>query len=70
MAFDGSSNRTTVTKEYAKRMGLQQLSCKTSAMGLGQTEATPGNMYVVKLVDSQGKEHRLEAMAVPFIYTN
>ena len=35
IAFDDGSDRTTVTKEYARKMGLQRLSCSTSGTGLG-----------------------------------
>jgi len=69
VAFDSGSDRTAVTEEYARRRGLQRLGCSTSAMGLGQTAATSGGMYVVEICDKWGNMHRLEAMAVPHIYT-
>jgi len=48
---------------------MQRLSCNTAAVGLGQTAATSGGMYMVMLRDRWGNEHRLEAMAVPHIHT-
>jgi hypothetical protein len=69
IAFDGGSDRTTVTESYAKRMGMQRLSCNTTAVGLGQAAATSGGMYVMMLSDRWGNEHKLEAMAVPHIHT-
>ena len=69
IAFDSGSDRTAVTEEYARRLGLQRLGCSTSAMGLGQTAAMPGGMFVVKLSDRWGNVHSLEAMAVPHIHT-
>jgi hypothetical protein len=69
ISFDGGSDRTTVIEGYARRMGLRRLSCSTSAMGLGQTEAVTGGMYVLTLCDRWGKVHYLEAMGVPHIFT-
>jgi len=64
IAFDSGSDRTAVTEDYARRMGLQRLDCSTTATGLGRTSATTGGMYVVKLCDRWGNMHSLEARRV------
>ena len=69
IAYDGGGDQTIVTEEYAKRKGLRRVGGTAAAIGLGQTEATTGEMYVLTLCDRWMKVHYLEAMAVPHIYT-
>ena len=69
IAYDGGSNQTIVTEEYAKRKGLKRIGGAAAAFGLGEAEATVGDMYMVTICDRNLKVHYLEALAVPYIYT-
>jgi len=69
IAYDGGSSQTFVTEEYAKRKGLKRIGGAAAAFGLGETEATVEDIYMVTICDRNLKVHYLEALAVPYIYT-
>jgi hypothetical protein len=69
LAFDGGSDRTTVTEKYAKEMGFRKLERRAAVMGFGETTPTSAKVYKITMTDGAEKQHLLEAVAVPRIHT-
>jgi hypothetical protein len=70
LVFDGGSNPTVVTKEYAERRRLKKIS--TGIPVIGFRESSPdveiGNLYKVPLKASDKRQIPVCAMAVSAIY--
>jgi hypothetical protein len=69
IAFDGGSDRTMVTEKYAKEKVLWKLDKRAAVMGFGEATPTCTDVYEVSITDRAGKQHLLQAAAVPWIQT-
>jgi hypothetical protein len=69
LAFDGGSDQTVVTEEYAKRMGFWKLKEGAAVVGFGETTPLFADVYEIAVTERAGKQHYLEAVAVPRIHT-
>jgi hypothetical protein len=68
LALGGGSDRTLVTEGYAKKMVLRKLGGRAAVVGFAETPPTFGDVYEASLTERWGRQHPLEAVAVPWIY--
>jgi hypothetical protein len=69
IAFDGGSDATLVTEAYAAKWKCKRLDRQAAYVGFGQRVPKMGDVYEVVVADRLGKPVRLEAIAVPLIYS-
>jgi hypothetical protein len=54
---------------HAKEMGFRKLEKRAAVMGFGETTPISAEVYEIAMMDRAGKQHLLEAVAVPRIHT-
>jgi hypothetical protein len=68
LAFDGSSNQSVVTKEYASRKKLRKVGFTVPVIGFGGPEPEMGELYEVPLRASGKRDSVIRAVAVEAIH--
>jgi hypothetical protein len=67
LAFDGGSNQSFVTKEYASRKKLKKVGFTVPVIGFGSPEPVMGELYEVPLRASGKRDIIIKAVAVEAI---
>jgi hypothetical protein len=67
LAFDGGSNQTVITKEFAVREKLQKVGVTVPVIGFGSPEAEMGEMFKVPLRASGKRNITIRAVVVETI---
>ncbi len=68
LMFDGSSNQSVITKEYAARKKLKKVGFTVPVIGFGSPEPEMGELYEVPLRASGKREVIIRAVAVEAIH--
>ncbi len=68
LAFDGGSNQSVITKEYAARKKLKKVGFTVLVIGFGSPEPEMGELYEVPLKVSGKREITIKAVAVEAIH--
>jgi hypothetical protein len=69
LSFDGGSNHSVITKEYAAKKKLKKVSFTVPVIGFGRPEAEMGELYEVPLKASGKRNITIRAEAVEFIHS-
>jgi hypothetical protein len=68
LAFDGGSNQSAITKEYAARKKLRKVGFTVPVIGFGSPKPEMGELYEVPLRTSSKKEVIIQAVVVEAIH--
>ncbi len=68
LVFDGGSNQSAITKEYAARKKLRKVGFTVPVIGFGSPKPEMGELYEVPLRTSSKKEVILQAVGVEAIH--
>jgi hypothetical protein len=68
LAFNGGSNQSVITKEYAERKKLKKVGFKVPVIGFSSPEPEMGELYEVPLRANGKREVIIRAVAVETIH--
>ncbi len=68
LAFDGGSNQSVITKEYASQKKLKKVGFTVPVTGFGSPEPVMGELYEVPLRASGKRDIVIKAVAVEAIH--
>jgi hypothetical protein len=68
LAFDGGSNQSFITVEYASKKRLKKVGVAVPVIGFGSPEPVMGEMYEIPLRASGKRDITIKAVAVEAIH--